>query len=469
MTSPYPDNSKNKIISAERSNSTRLRRLSSCRLSRLIFLLLSSLTLFFSPLNAAAQETTRRVLIITGSDPNYPGFSIITKAVESTLRDGSRSRVQMLYELQQALVEPPESPDGDQALASYLRRKYENNHLDLILVMAASRFRILSQKDPELFRNTPKVFYDFDSEREETNRILGPNITGVWASLDLYKTLDLAFALQPDAQKVVVVSGNGQLDQLYRQTAQSQFRKYESKAEFSYLASDTIEELRSQLVGLPEKSFVVFLTFTRDKAGNTYSGPESLSLIAPASSAPIYGYADTLMGLGITGGNLLDFEATGKRIGEMGLRILAGERPERIPQEAAPRVMTVDWRELQRWGISEQKLPPGSVVRFKQPSFWEVYKWYAIGLVAVVVIEAMLITWLLLVRVRRRQAEAEQLRLTQMAGAEHRNLNEVVSNATGLVWESRLKPGGGRKTNFISDYVEKMLGYTAAEWMAEPS
>ena len=45
MTSPRPDKSKNKIISAERSNSTRLRRLSSCRLSRLIFLHLTGETI----------------------------------------------------------------------------------------------------------------------------------------------------------------------------------------------------------------------------------------------------------------------------------------------------------------------------------------------------------------------------------------------------------------------------------------
>jgi hypothetical protein len=52
----------------------------------------------------------------------------------------------MLYELQQGLVEPLESANDDQALASYLRRKYENKHLDLILMMVASRFRILLQK-----------------------------------------------------------------------------------------------------------------------------------------------------------------------------------------------------------------------------------------------------------------------------------------------------------------------------------
>ena len=337
--------------------------------------------------------------------------------------------------------------------------------------MVAPRFRVLLQKDPKLFGSVPKVFYEFDSERDETNRIVGPNLTGVWASLDRHReTLDLAFALHPDTRKVVVISGNGPSDTLKKETAQVQFRKYESRAEFSYLTGDTVEELRSELAALPKKSVVIFLNFNSDRAGNNYSGPEALSMIAPASSAPIYGYSDTLMGLGITGGKLLDFEGTGRSIGEMSLRVLAGERPEGIPQETAPTVMTVDWRELQRWGISEKNLPPGTVARFRQPSFWELYKWYAIGLVAAVIIEAMLIAWLLLLRARRRHAEAENLRLAHLAQAERKELNEVVSNVPGIVWEARLEPGANnRKTTFISDHLEKMLGYTADEWLSQPS
>ena len=64
-----------------------------------------------------------------------------------------------------------------------------------------------------------------------------------------------------------------------------------------------------------------------------------------------------------------------------------------------------DARQLRRWKISEQSLPPGSIVRFKDPSLWEIYKWYIIGLAAAVIFEAMLIAWLLILRSRRRQAE----------------------------------------------------------------
>jgi PAS domain S-box-containing protein len=452
---------------------TRLRTFSSWTLGVIVLRLLALAVLFF-PLNAASQENTKRVLILTGSDPNRPGFAILTRSIQSTLRDRSPVRVELLYELQTDLLDTSqpndeESQADDEELTNYLKRKYANERIDLVLVMVAPRFRLLAQKDPTLFRDIPKVFYDFDSEREATNRSLGPNVTGVWASVDRYRaTLDLAFALNPQARKVFVISGATQQNRVVMEQAQADFRNYESRAEFSYLTGETIEEVKRQLAALDKGSIVIFSSFSTDRLGNNYTAPEVLSMLAPVSAAPIYGSTETLMGLGITGGKLLDFETTGQRIAEMGMRILAGERPERIPQETAPSVMTVDWRELQRWGISEERLPPGSVVKFRQPSFWELYKWYLFGLMAVVIIQAILIAWLLFLRVRRRQAEADNLRLAGLAAAEHKRLDEIVSNVPGIVWETVIDPvTKERKTTFISNYLQTMLGYTPEEWLAE--
>jgi signal transduction histidine kinase len=394
-------------------------------MKRLVFLCALIGMLILLPVCAAAQTPTKRVLILTGSDPNYPGFSTVTRKIVSTLRGGWQARVEVLYELQEGLVEPAVSPGGDEELASYLKLKYADKKVDLILSLQAPRLRILLQKEPGLFGKIPKIFYEFESEREAINLALGPNITGVWVDLDLNKTLDLALALHPDTRKVVVVSGNGAPDELKRERAQVEFRKYEKRAEFSYLKADTIEDLKGELAALDKKSVVIFLMFTRDKAGNRYSGPEAISMIAPSSNAPIYGYSDTYMGFGITGGNLLDFEAIGRRIGEMSLRVLAGERPEQIPQETGPTVMTVDWRELQRWGVSERSLPPGSVVRFRQPSIWELYKWRIIAVLVFCVLQAMLIAVLLVERRKRQRAVIERERAAEELQKTHNDLAHV--------------------------------------------
>ena len=50
------------------------------------------------------------------------------------------------------------------------------------------------------------------------------------------------------------------------------------------------------------------------------------------------------------------------------IRILGGEKPSNIKIEpigfAAPKY---DWREMQRWDISESNLPPGSEILFREP------------------------------------------------------------------------------------------------------
>ncbi|MFL6254185.1 MAG: ABC transporter substrate binding protein [Pyrinomonadaceae bacterium] len=433
----------------------------------------SLLLLFAAPLlftlSASAQSETRKVLIISGTDPNHPGFSTITQRVRSIVRDGSAERVELLYELQEGLIKTPDSPSDDAELAAYLKRKYGGKKIDVIFSGAAPRLRILLKNNPDLFADVPKVFYDFEEEREATYRDAGPHVTGVWADVGLSQTLDIAFALHPEARRVVVVAGNSPEGYTLSEKARAEFSRYEGRAEFVYLSDLSLAELQSRLAALPRDSIVYYLTFYTDRLGNKYPGAEALSVVAPTSAAPIYGNAASYMGVGIVGGSLMDTEGIGQRVGEVCLRILNGEKPEDIPSQTAPNVTTFDWRELKRWGISEEKLPPGSVVKFKEFSFWELYKWYIVGVIAACLIEALLIAYLLIVQRRRRQSERERERLTAQVGAEHRRLNETVSNVPGIVWETLIDPNTDtRRTTFISDYVGKMLGYTSEEWLSAP-
>ena len=63
------------------------------------------------------------------------------------------------------------------------------------------------------------------------------------------------------------------------------------------------------------------------------------------------------------------------KLAELTLRVAKGTRAADIPVESAPEVPMFDWRQLQRWGISEDRLPPGSVIRFRELTMWQQYKW----------------------------------------------------------------------------------------------
>jgi len=98
-----------------------------------------------------------------------------------------------------------------------------------------------------------------------------------------------------------------------------------------------------------------------------------------------------------------------------------GERPEDIPiAEAKINAVAFDWRELQRWGIDEDRLPSKSIIRYREPTLWERYKWRIIGVISLCVVQTILIATLLVQRERRRRAEHEQHKagkaLEQMTG-----------------------------------------------------
>jgi PAS domain S-box-containing protein len=100
---------------------------------------------------------------------------------------------------------------------------------------------------------------------------------------------------------------------------------------------------------------------------------------------------------------------------------------------------------------------------------WQQYRWQIIGAVSLMLVETLLLAFLLISRARQRRAEAERERFARLAESEHRRLDEFLSNVPGLVWESRVSTDGlTRHENFVSQRVQKMLGYTVEQWMSEP-
>jgi PAS domain S-box-containing protein len=70
----------------------------------------------------------------------------------------------------------------------------------------------------------------------------------------------------------------------------------------------------------------------------------------------------------------------------------------------------------------------------------------------------------------RKRAEAEHARLLSEIENQRQRLNNVVANVPGIVWEAWGQPDEARqRIDFVSDYVESMLGYGVQEWLSTPN
>ena len=104
-----------------------------------------------------------------------------------------------------------------------------------------------------------------------------------------------------------------------------------------------------------------------------------------------------------------------------------------------------DWPELRRWNISEDRLPPGSEIHFREPRLWELYAWQIALAAAVILLQAGLIT-VLLYEHRRRQFAEVQLR-KRMAELAHVNRLSTVGELAASIAHEINQPLGAILTN----------------------
>ena len=70
----------------------------------------------------------------------------------------------------------------------------------------------------------------------------------------------------------------------------------------------------------------------------------------------------------------------------------------------------------------------------------------------------------------RRRAEADKDALASELRLQRRRIEDIVAHVPGIVWEAWGKPGStNRRIDFVSGYIETMLGYTAEEWLSTPN
>ena len=254
---------------------------------------------------------------------DQPARAIVERAIRSTLQAGSTVQIEIYSEYLDA-VRTPLDVYGKE-LVGQLQRKYGGKNFDLIFAFNPPALKFLLKNRAVLSPGTPIVFLVLD--QQNLNGLdVGPNMTGVWGEVDYKSNLELALALHPGTKQVVMIHGIGEWDTYWRSLVQEELPAFEGRVEFSYLTGLTISELKKALAALPPQTIVLFVSSTQDHEGNNPGNLVVVRQICPASSAPVYGGSDALLGLGIVGGRLVSLEALGVEAAQVGLRVIVGRK-----------------------------------------------------------------------------------------------------------------------------------------------
>jgi signal transduction histidine kinase/ABC-type uncharacterized transport system substrate-binding protein len=362
------------------------------------------------PSYGANGKETKRVLILYSFDKDEDFFYQFDRTLRSKLQSDSPDRIEFYTEFLDLVRFP--GTRHEEILDKLLKLKLSEQKPDLIIAVSYPALNFLLASGRDLFPETPIVFSCVgesfvDELKNSIARAGRHNVSGVLLRNQQGDSLKLVFQLQPDTERVVAVAGATPLEKFWVSELEKELTQIRPGIKFSYLSDLSMDEILKKVADLPPHTVIFYPYFFLDATGRFFAPEEALDLISRAADAPVYGSFRSYIGHGLVGGKMLDYEDVAIMTAEGASRAMRGEQAT-DPQFAVETKSntTVDWRELQRWNISESRVPPGTIVLFKEASLFDRYRWYILGVFAICVCEAILILALLIQAARRKRAEA---------------------------------------------------------------
>ena len=359
-----------------------------------------------------ASSATRSIVLLFDERPELPGLARLDAEFVEKFTSDFAEPVEFFRE---AMDLTRFSSDAHKVLLrDYLRKKYADKQIDVTVAIRQPALDLLLNSADPLFPGAAIVFLGVDPAYFGS-RPLPPDVSGVLVTRDFAPTLELALRLHPTTENVVVVSGGSEIDIKLLETAKKQFQPYDGRVSFRYWTALPMQELLKELSQLPPRTIVLYTTFFRDGTGQAFVPHEVVERVSKAASVPVYGFIDQYVGRGLVGGDVYSFAEHGAKAATLALQVLSGDTSSGFVVTRSSKVL-FDWRQLQRWKISESGLPPGSEILFREPNIWETYRWQIVTVAAVILVQAALIRGLLWRHRRRRRLEVEaRQRMAELA------------------------------------------------------
>ena len=416
----------------------------------LLLLVLLILAAQFEPARAQSGQQPTRILMLYGHDPKAPGVAAFTRELQGVLRSEWPGRVETYEEVLDLdrLGDRERWPN----FASYVARKYSGFRIDAVIAESSTALQFAVERFDEIFPGVP-IVYGNAFEPVVDFSALPANVTGRRIPLPFAETFALARRLQPDAKRVYIVTGAAEMDSTLTSQAIHDLMPLLGGMQLEVLKDWSFPSLLRNLRDLPKESFVILSSFRRDSRGQSFNAGDMIPSVTKAASVPVYGIARNWVGDGIVGGTTMEFASEGAHTGRLLVRVLRQPRGAKLPdREVAVNPTVIDWRQLQHWRLSENRLPAGTQVLFRTPGTWERYRAPIFVILALTALQSALIGRLMIERrerIRAQRSLEEQAAYDQLLAALR---TDAVRHA----------PDDG--SHALEHAVGRIARFTGAEW-----
>ena len=399
----------------------------------------------------AADPEPKRVLMLQSFGLRFKPWTDFAEILRTEISRQSKAPIDFLdHTLLTARV------DDEEALApfvDYLLALYAKKPPDLIVALGAPAAEFVQRYRARLFPKAPMMFTAVEARRVQYDK-LTENDTVAAAAHDFPAAIETILQVLPGTKAIAVVNGASPNEVYWQGVFERELAPLSGRVELRWYNRLSFENILRDAANLPPHSAIFWHLMSIDAAGVTHEGTTALHRLSSATNAPIFSYLDGFFDGSIVGGSMHSVQNGMTLAAAAANRVLNGEKAGdvKVPPSRfeLPRF---DWRQMQRFGISDSSLPPGSTVYFREPTVWERYSWQIAFITAVLLIQAGLITVLL--REHRRRQLAEVQSRQRMAELAHVNRFSTAGELTASIAHEINQPLGSILTN--AETAEEIL------------
>jgi signal transduction histidine kinase len=390
-----------------------------------------------------ADGDHKRVMILHSVGREFRPWNVYAKDIRAELDRQTRWPIDVQ---EHSLVAARSGdPRAEELFVEYIKALYVGAPPDLIVSIGAPSAAFFQRRRKDLFPTTPIVFTVLEDRRVQYSN-LTENDTVVSARNDFRFLFESYLGIAPDTKIIAIINGNSPNEQFWQGELRRELKPLEDRIEIRWYDKLSYEDTLKQTASLPPHSAIFWYQMVVDAAGVAHEGDRALTRLYATADAPIFTHDDAFFGQEIIGGPMFSALDLSRKATAVAMRILGGEKAGDIKTAVnnfvAPKY---DWRELQRWNISESRLPPDSTIYFREPTAWERYSWQIASIVAVILTQAGLISVLL--REHRRRKFSEVQSRQRMAELAHVNRFSTAGELTASIAHEINQPLGSIMTN----------------------
>ncbi len=385
----------------------------------------------------------KKILLLHTFGPNFEQGAAWSREIQRELNKQSPWPLNIQ---EQSLVTALDGDDAAEAkFREYLKALYAQRPPDLIVALGAPAARFVQQHRADLYPKTPMLLAAVEVRRVEPSMLSEQDaVAGV--RYDEVAAMENILRLLPETKSIAIIIGNSPGERFWAGEHQRIVGPWLKKNNVDLISygEQPLADILKAVATLPPHTAIFFQQLSVDGAGAVYGDKEPLRRIYEVANAPIFSFDQSYFVGQAVGGPMFSPAEGARPMAGVAVRMLGGEKVGGINPIgfSAPKY---DWRQLQRWNISESRLPPGSEVLFREQTIWQRYQWQIALIAAVILVQTGLISALLNAHRRRRLAEVQaRQRMKELA---HVNRFSTAGELTASIAHEINQPLGAILTN----------------------